>query len=104
MYDGAKCNAESELGSLRKRNAELSVLIDAKVPREKPNPGKAAQTKHDAVEQKLIDDIARSAAPIGFDAGGLEYKTSLDEFPADKKWDVCTVGAGISVSPSNRYN
>ena len=42
--------------------------------------------------------IAKSDAPIGFDAGGLDYKTKLSDFPANKKWDVCTVGAGISGS------
>lgn len=53
------------------------------------------RAKHAA---SLKENIARSSAPIGFDAGGLDYKTGLDSFPADKKWDVCTVGAGISGS------
>ena len=52
----------------------------------------------DAATNKLQEAIARSSAPIGFDAGGLDYKTGLDQFPARKKWDICTVGAGISGS------
>jgi hypothetical protein len=56
-------------------------------------------------EKHLIDAIAHSSAPIGYDAGGLKYKTSLDEFPKEQTWDVCTVGAGISGSVmANRYS
>ena len=42
--------------------------------------------------------ISKSETMAGYDAGGLQYKTGLAQFPADKKWDVCTVGAGISGS------
>ena len=42
--------------------------------------------------------ISKSQTMDGYDAGGLQYKTGLAQFPADKKWDVCTVGAGISGS------
>jgi UDP-galactopyranose mutase len=81
-------SAKTELGKLRKARASSnSGGIDK------------------LAEGALIDAIAKSSAPIGFDAGGLDYKTSLGDFPKEKTWDVCTVGAGISGSVmAERYS
>jgi hypothetical protein len=95
------------MAALSKKQTELKKLKS--LSRNPPKNAKASVSLGSAdltaAAKKLKDDIAKSAAPIGFDAGGLDYKTKFNEFPEDQKWDVCTVGAGISGSVmAERYS
>jgi len=95
----------AELGKKESELKHLQTLSRAPAVFDRGSHTPSGSADMSAAAGKLKEDIAKSSAPIGFDAGGLEYKTQFSEFPAEQKWDVCTVGAGISGSVmAERYS
>jgi hypothetical protein len=105
VHHGGERVSPAEYQRVTAAIAEANAKIAQLESTSSASGGDTSDGKRATHAKKLKEHIAKSSAPIGFDAGGLEYKTAFSDFPQDQKWDVCTVGAGISGSVmAERYS